>query len=620
VLSGGIRGKTIKLWDAATGALIRTFEGHSGLVYSVAFSPDGARVLSGSQDSTIKLWDAATGGLIRTFDGHSNLVWSVAFSADGARVLSGSQDATIKLWDAATGGLISTFQGHADRVSSIAFSPDGARVLSGSADTTIRIWSLATAQPLASLFGGREGQWLTITPAGFFAASREGADSLGVVQGLEFTSIGQIHQSLFNPDLVREALAGDPEGEVGEAGKFMYLDKVLESGPAPTVAITSQPAGSQSSTDLVTVQARITDKGKGVGRIEWRVNGVTAAAGTKPIGRGPDYNPTQELALDPGDNTIEVVAYNGSNLLASLPARTTIKFTGAADPIKPKLHVLAIGINAYLDKGWMPPGSYRAVAFPPLKLAVSDARGLAEALKRAGVEQYVEVKVTEALDSNATRTDLLQIIDRLSSEISARDTFVLFAAAHGTSHNSRFYLIPQDYDGGTNPDALEQRAIGQDLLQDWVANRIKAKKTVLLFDTCESGALVGGYTRSRTDVPASEAAIGRLHEATGRPVLTAAATGKPALEGYKGHGVFTWALLDAMRNGDTNNNGTIELSELVAHVQALVPRLSAELRGTGRAAVALSRPTDGGQRSVDFRQTARFGSRGEDYALMRRLQ
>ncbi len=82
--------KTIKLWDAATGALLRTFEGHSGWVTSVAFSPDGARVLSGSADKTIKLWDAATGALLRTFEGHSNAVTSVAFSPDGARVLSGS--------------------------------------------------------------------------------------------------------------------------------------------------------------------------------------------------------------------------------------------------------------------------------------------------------------------------------------------------------------------------------------------------------------------------------------------------------------------------------------------------------------------------------------------------
>ncbi len=76
---------------------------HFGGVSAVAFSADGARVLSGSDDRTLKLWDAATGALIRTFEGHSDVVLSVAFSADGARVLSGSDDKTLKLWDAATG-------------------------------------------------------------------------------------------------------------------------------------------------------------------------------------------------------------------------------------------------------------------------------------------------------------------------------------------------------------------------------------------------------------------------------------------------------------------------------------------------------------------------------------
>ena len=130
--------------------------------------------------------------------------------------------------------------------------------------------------------------------------------------------------------------------------------------------------------------------------------------------------------------------------------------------------------------------------------------------------------------------------------------------------------------------------------------------------------MVGGHTQSRIDAPASEAAIGRLHETTGRPVLTAAATGKPALEGYNGHGVFTWALLDALKNGDSNGNGTIELSELAAHVQAKVPTLSTELKGA-RAAIAIGGTTATEQSTEPFRQSARFGSRGEDFALVRRL-
>jgi uncharacterized caspase-like protein len=196
----------------------------------------------------------------------------------------------------------------------------------------------------------------------------------------------------------------------------------------------------------------------------------------------------------------------------------------------------------------------------------------------------------------------------MSAEIGPRDTFILFIVAHGYSESGRYYLIPQDYQGGPDPAALASRAIGQDRLQDWIANRIKGKKAIILLDTCESGALTNGYAHSRVDAPASEAALGRLHEAIGHPVLAAAAAGEPAFEGYQGRGVFTWALIDALRNGDTNGNGVIELSELVAHVQNTVPRISAALNGRGLVRSA-----------AENRQSARFGSVGGDFVLVRRL-
>jgi WD40 repeat protein len=77
------------VWNAATGTEIRAFKGHEGSVSSVAFSPDGARVLTGLFDNTVRLWDAATGKELRAFKGHERSVFSVAFSPDGGRVLTG---------------------------------------------------------------------------------------------------------------------------------------------------------------------------------------------------------------------------------------------------------------------------------------------------------------------------------------------------------------------------------------------------------------------------------------------------------------------------------------------------------------------------------------------------
>src|SRR5262245_61404203 len=92
---------------------------------SVAFSPDGRIIAAGSDDCTIKLWDAQTGQLLRSLEGHTNSVLSVAFSPDGQVLASGSYDNSVKLWAVASGQLLRSLEGHTNSVQSVAFSPDG---------------------------------------------------------------------------------------------------------------------------------------------------------------------------------------------------------------------------------------------------------------------------------------------------------------------------------------------------------------------------------------------------------------------------------------------------------------------------------------------------------------
>src|SRR6266571_2809094 len=114
-----------------------------GKVYSVAFSPDGQRIVSGSNDRIIRVWNATTGETAAgPFTGHTDSVISVGFSPDGQRIVSGSNDRTICVWNATTReAAAGPFTRHTDSVISVGFSPDGQRIVSGSNDQTIRVWN-----------------------------------------------------------------------------------------------------------------------------------------------------------------------------------------------------------------------------------------------------------------------------------------------------------------------------------------------------------------------------------------------------------------------------------------------------------------------------------------------
>ncbi|KIM23652.1 hypothetical protein M408DRAFT_77303 [Serendipita vermifera MAFF 305830] len=162
----GSEDRTIRVWDAETAEMVAgPFKGHTGSVNSVAVSPDGTRAVSGSGDTTLRVWDIETAEMIAgPFEGHNERINSVKFSPDGTRVISGSEDKTIRIWDAETAEmLVGPFEGHTASVSSVAFSPNGTRIVSGSWDSTIRVWNAANAEMVAGIFEGHNDVVTSVT-------------------------------------------------------------------------------------------------------------------------------------------------------------------------------------------------------------------------------------------------------------------------------------------------------------------------------------------------------------------------------------------------------------------------------------------------------------------------
>ncbi|MHA6299752.1 caspase family protein [Devosia sp. CAU 1758] len=459
---------------------------------------------------------------------------------------------------------------HSGEVAGTVALPDGRFVSVGNAGDIVflrpDLMERKAAELLRTQLFGPE-DWVSYTSEGFFVSSGIGDKQLLIRSGRENVSpIESVYDALYRPDLVAAKLVGDPQGVVVAAAAQLDIEAVIESGLAPNVAIAGLADGTEVDADSITVNASITDRGGGIGKIEWRVNGITLGIEERGFDRlSPEADLTmvqavaasQTLSLDPGDNIIEVLAYNQSGLIASEPASVMVQWNGASSMTPPRLHVLAVGVDNYYDSRLK------------LNFATSDARAVGEAFRVAGEKLYQSVEVTTVLDEAVTASNLGDVFADLSSKVRPRDVFVLFMAGHGKTQDGRYYFLPQDF-RYTDESSIAAGGIDQDQFQEWLA-LIPARKSMLLYDTCESGSLTNAAaSRGLEEV----AALARLTRAMGRTILSASTDNAPAIEGYNGHGVFTYALLKSLEDGDSNGDGSIEVTEIAGSIDRLVPQIS----------------------------------------------
>ena len=155
-----------RVWNAANGQLLAKLVGHTDRVLQAAFSPDGQRIATASKDHTARVWNAANGQLLATLEGHTDIVWQAAFLPDGQRILTASEDRTARVWNAVNGQLLAKLVGHTDTVRQAAFSADGQRIVTASWDRTARVWNAVDSQQLLAKLEGHTG---TVRQAAFSA-------------------------------------------------------------------------------------------------------------------------------------------------------------------------------------------------------------------------------------------------------------------------------------------------------------------------------------------------------------------------------------------------------------------------------------------------------------------
>ena len=216
-LASGSEDHTIRLWNTQTGVPLDTLYGHEGPVLSVAFSPDGQRLISRSLDNTLLLWNAQTGDSLTTIKDDDGEVLNVVFSPRGSRVISESSNHTFLLWNAQSGIFITNLEVHGESVRSLAFSPDDSLIASGSIDNTVQLWNAEYGVPLSPLLGHVGPiESVAFSPNGRYIASGSLDNTIRVWNAKTFElqatiedHQGAVRKVIFSPDGQRLASGSD---------------------------------------------------------------------------------------------------------------------------------------------------------------------------------------------------------------------------------------------------------------------------------------------------------------------------------------------------------------------------------------------------------------------------
>lgn len=399
-----------------------------------------------------------------------------------------------------------------------------------------------------------DGEWLVTTPSGYYNSSEKGDQYLSVSVGGKPYSISQLRESFFRPDLVKVALSG---------GSLKDFRKLSDIKPPPAVAIIDTPTS--VSADQITVSLQVRDQGGGIGDVRLYRNG---AAVVLEKSRNLQAAATQggqvmryALSLEPGKNSIRAIAFNADNSMQSTEAAIEVNSNVAAR--QPALYAVVVGIKDFVNPRL-------ALTYP-----VADAELFASALEADGKGLFSSVRIHRLLKpEETTNTAIAAALRKAQMEVRPEDLFVFYVASHGTVDDGQYVLITSNV-GSTSSVRLKQDALTQDVLKNLISN-IPASKKFVVLDTCSAGQMgdalqVAMLTRGMSD----DTAMKILSRAVGSTVLSASTSVQEALEGYKGHGLFTYVIVEGLNGkADADKDGYVKTLELADYADTQVPELA----------------------------------------------
>jgi hypothetical protein len=418
----------------------------------------------------------------------------------------------------------------------------------------------------ARFYAFSDGEWIAITPEGYFNSSTNGAKYINVRIGSQVYSIDNFYEKFYNPAYVAAVLQGTETLPVADIRAGVALP--------PQVRIVSPETNSELKSELVEITVSAKDMGGGIDEIRLYHNGKAIGEETRGIKLTPKTGASTKsytVTLVDGINTFRAIGFSRDRT-ESNPSEVVIKLLAPEKEIS--LYVLSIGINNYKNPAL------------DLNYAEPDARAVAGFFRTGGTDLFKKIEIKDVYNELATKAGILAKMQELQNT-QPQDAVLIYLAGHGENINEKWYFIPHELVYPEREEDVKTKAISSEELTAAIKN-ITAQKILVLIDACKSGAVLLAF-RGFED----RKALSQLSRATGVHVVAASSKDQFAAEVKDlGHGVFTYTLLEGLKGKAAGAGENVTVRKLMSYIEEQLPELTKKYKQEAQYPVVDSRGMD----------------------------
>ncbi|WPJ95903.1 caspase family protein [Coraliomargarita algicola] len=453
--------------------------------------------------------------------------------------------------------------------------------------SSLQLIDSAVAAVVADLYlFENTNQWLVRNPeTGLFTSNQDAHANIFYVKGDQINPLAAYFDKFYRPRLLGSLINGLSPKPTIRLDKLRYAPRLhlkIDGPQQRGLSVEDEFESVEIATDTVTLNISASCEGSPIKDIRIYQNGKLVSGGTRGLFVEDDEDaPSDELftqeasytfPLAQGKNRFRAIAINEQET-ESVPDEIIVYSANSeeSDSTGMRLHLFVIGINEYSNSDYN------------LNYAVADAEAISQSIKAGSETIYSQTKVYQLKNSEATRENIIGILENIQADATARDSFIFFFAGHGVvseDEYAEFYLAPADMTQlYGDRSTLQKRGLSSYELLEY-SRDIAAQKQLFILDACQSeGALKTVAMRGA----AEEQAIAQLARSTGTHWLTATASDQTAIE-FKtlGHGAFTYTLLEALNGKADTGDGIVSVNELKAYIEARVPEVTEAHKGSAQ--------------------------------------